>query len=284
MANAPVPALSSTHAVSAPEPIVPPAPPVADVLPDQDKDPTPGAMTTALEAKPDEATSQAEVSVPPAAQASPVELDDRFFDSQHFRARHLSLPPELHERDPRLAHRMSPEAAERRAHFAKYVKIAVGVASALCLVAAAKVVLLRHDPGTDARADEPTSAAIRPAIPPLPPPPVQAAEIKEPSVEQPAAAQPAQEAVPAPAAEPDPNAAANAKATAQRALDRGRLDEAVEAGEKSVSLDPADSRAWLILGAAYQEKGDQKNARRCYKSCVSEGKRGDKSECLAMLR
>jgi tetratricopeptide (TPR) repeat protein len=172
------------------------------------------------------------------------------------------------------------------------VKIAVGVATALCLVAAAKVVLLRHDPGTDARADEPTSAPIRPAPPPVQPPPVQAAAVEEPAATQvapepapaPSAAPEAMPTVSAAAAEPDPKAAASAKTEAQRALNRGKLDEAIQAGERSVSLDPTDAQAWLILGAAYQEKGNHKDARRCYKSCLSEGKRGDKSECLAMLR
>jgi Flp pilus assembly protein TadD len=46
-----------------------------------------------------------------------------------------------------------------------------------------------------------------------------------------------------------------------------------------VALDPSDAEAWLILGAAYQEKGDAANARRSFKSCLSEGKRGPKWEC-----
>jgi Flp pilus assembly protein TadD len=49
-----------------------------------------------------------------------------------------------------------------------------------------------------------------------------------------------------------------------------------------VALDPTDGEAWLILGAAYQEKGDMKNARRSYKACLEQGKRGPKYECAAM--
>ena len=48
------------------------------------------------------------------------------------------------------------------------------------------------------------------------------------------------------------------------------------------ALDPTDGEAWLILGAAYQEKGDMKNARRSYKACLEQGKRGPKYECAAM--
>ena len=44
------------------------------------------------------------------------------------------------------------------------------------------------------------------------------------------------------------------------------------------------SWAYYNRGLAYQEKGDIKDARRCYKSCISEGKRGSKADCAAMLR
>jgi tetratricopeptide (TPR) repeat protein len=86
----------------------------------------------------------------------------------------------------------------------------------------------------------------------------------------------------APAAEPDPKAAAKEKNTCRIALERGKLADAIEAGEKSVALDPTDAEAWLILGAAYQEKGNMKDARRCYHACITEGKRGPKYECMAM--
>lgn len=81
---------------------------------------------------------------------------------------------------------------------------------------------------------------------------------------------------------PDPKEAAKAKRASQAALERGKLADAIEAGEHSVSLDPSDAEAWLILGAAYQEKGDQKNARRSFKSCLEQGKRGPKWECAQM--
>ena len=80
-------------------------------------------------------------------------------------------------------------------------------------------------------------------------------------------------------APPDPKEAAKDKHASQLALERGKVGDAIDAGERSVALDPSDAEAWLILGAAYQEKGDQKNARRCFKSCLEQGKRGPKWEC-----
>jgi Flp pilus assembly protein TadD len=79
-------------------------------------------------------------------------------------------------------------------------------------------------------------------------------------------------------------AAREAKKTAQRALDRGKVAEAIEAGERSVSLDPTDGDAWLLLGAAYQQRGATADARRCFSSCVRQGTRGPRGECAALLR
>jgi hypothetical protein len=82
----------------------------------------------------------------------------------------------------------------------------------------------------------------------------------------------------------DPAQAQKQKDTARIALERGKVADSIEAGEKSVELDPTDGEAWLILGAAYQQRGDAKNARRCYKACMERGTRGPRSECAAMLR
>jgi Flp pilus assembly protein TadD len=84
--------------------------------------------------------------------------------------------------------------------------------------------------------------------------------------------------------EPDPAQAAKEKTASRIALERGRLGAAIEAGERSVALDPTDGEAWLILGAAYQTKGNAKDARRCYKTCIEQAKRGPRGECAAMLR
>jgi Flp pilus assembly protein TadD len=94
----------------------------------------------------------------------------------------------------------------------------------------------------------------------------------------------AKAAAPTPAPAPADDTAARETAVAQSALERGRVGAAIEAGERAVALDAADGNAWLLLGAAYQQKGDMKNARRCYKSCVDQATRGPRRECSAMLR
>jgi Flp pilus assembly protein TadD len=161
-------------------------------------------------------------------------------------------------------------------------------------------------------AGEPEQAKVHePVAPPAAQPEPPAPSAQQPETPPPAAsAQPAQE-VPAPAApaataasaptdqapaaqaaatqaeqpaELDPAQAAKEKTASRIALERGRLGAAIEAGERSVALDPTDGEAWLILGAAYQEKGNAKDARRCYKTCVEQAKRGPRRECAAMLR
>lgn len=109
----------------------------------------------------------------------------------------------------------------------------------------------------------------------------------------PVAAQPAALAQPAavapvadaPAAAPvsDKTAAQEKKASSQ-ALERGNAKAAIEAGERSVALDSTDGEAWLVLGAAYQQVGKNADAKRCFNSCIKEGKRGPISECREMLQ
>ena len=78
--------------------------------------------------------------------------------------------------------------------------------------------------------------------------------------------------------------AAAAREVARTELSRGHARQSIEAGERSVALDPTDGEAWLVLGAAYQSRGAVADARRCFKACVSQAKRGPRGECSAMLR
>lgn len=87
-----------------------------------------------------------------------------------------------------------------------------------------------------------------------------------------------------PTAASSPEEASKERNHAKNALESGRLKEAVTAGERSVSLDPTDADAWLYLGAAYQELGDQGNANRCYRACLAQGTHGNKGECSMMLK
>jgi len=240
----------------------------------------------------------------------PVDLDSRFFDATPDSEEH-------HERDPRMVLKLGPEAARRRAQFQKYVKFAVVAASVLCLAALVKGAVSRnHDEPATHRT---TVAAVAPQTmqtAPVQTPPEQTpapaeqavAPAADPAATAPAAADtaaaaptpaPSEQAAPSAAAPaeaasandqasptealtPDPKEAAKAKRASQTALERGKLGDAIESGERSVALDPTDAEAWLILGAAYQEKGDQKNARRSFKSCLEQSKRGPKWECAQM--
>lgn len=248
----------------------------------------------------------------------PVDLDSPFFAS-HGDTHHVDPLVDTEERDPRMTLKRAPEAAKRRAKFQRYVKIAVGAASVLCLAALVKVGFARG-PEADAATRRPSAplvvaAATPPAQPAarphtaeeVPPPPEDTAAATaspadptpppEPSAAPPvAAAAPAQAPEPpAPAAEApppasettevtelDPKAAAVEKHASQLALERGKAADSIAAGERSVALDPSDAEAWLILGAAYQAKGDSSNARRAFRACLQQGKRGPKWECAQM--
>jgi hypothetical protein len=253
-----------------------------------------------------------DVSVPPMG-----DLDAHFFE-----AASSLLAGEPEARDPRLMAVRSDAARRRRAHFARYVIGAVGMSLALCVAALVKASVSRaYEEGggrTSARAVQAAAllpAPTPPAIAVLPPADVPTAAVPEPSggvavsgtvppdvpAAVPAAVVPAAGAASSSAEAdvahtPDPvvavalDPAATAKAAlgaregARTELGRGHVGAAIEAGERSVALDPGDGEAWLILGAAYQQKGEIADARRCYKACLSQGKRGPKSECAAMLR
>jgi cytochrome c-type biogenesis protein CcmH/NrfG len=104
---------------------------------------------------------------------------------------------------------------------------------------------------------------------------------------QPVAAAPVPEEVAAPpVADPAPPAksAKEEKEDARRSLERGKLKDSVEAGERSVALDATDAEAWLILGSAEQELGHGKSAREAFLQCTKEAKTGPVRECSLMLR
>ena len=213
--------------------------------------------------------------------------------------------------------KLAPHVVRRRARFVRVVTWIAGGASALCLVAVVRTVLTPStSPITTARAAVVTTAEPAPA--PVAPAPVTpaseapkeeekpaavaavaaVAERKEEAakqdpkaeakVEAPTEAKPAVETaesgVAARSAAEQKASALAEKNKARSALESGRLSQAIEAGERSVAADPTDGEAWLLLGAAYQERGKLADARRCYAACIKEGKRGPKGECAAMLQ
>ncbi len=209
---------------------------------------------------------------------------------------------------------LSPAGIARRAQLGRYVAAAVGLAAIVGLAGAVKSRSMRDAMSAQlaerpALAAEPRAAVqpiaaqvpqvpAQPAVPavqvPVPTPetvkpveevkPTEAKVVEEKKddkkAEVPAAAddKPAEEKK----AELDPVQAKKQKTAAHNALESGKHAKAIEAGERSVALDPTDAEAWLILGVAYQEKGNKEEAKRCFKSCLTEGKRGPKGECAMM--
>ena len=220
----------------------------------------------------------------------PVDFDAHFFDGQGL-LRGSEPPFDMDERDPRMALKRTPEVARRRAELQKYVKLAVGAASALCLAALVKVAVTRNPSDDGARGPTEQAAAVEtarttvpaPTVPTTPPAtvapsspatvapsspatvapssPAMVAPLSSPELAAavaPLGAPSSDPAVPTPAAtpaEPDPKAAAKEKNDCRAALERGKVADAIEAGERSVALDPTDGEAWLILGRGLPGKG-----------------------------
>ncbi|MDB5213451.1 MAG: hypothetical protein JWO86_1378 [Myxococcaceae bacterium] len=258
-----------------------------------------------------------EMSIPPMGDLSVEPIADRFFSEGELVAARADEQEEWDERANKAVRKSLPEVVQRRARFAKYVRWAVGGAAVVCLAALARTALPPSASSASASlatieapaakaasvaiaAPEPVKTA-EPVSAPVVAVPAQAAPAAEPA---PAAAAPAAELTPTtpttptkgaePAAVPADAPAAPAVAVSdktalqekndsRRALERGKLADAIAAGERSVALDPTDGEAWLLLGAAYQEKGKNADARRCYSSCVKEGKRGPLGECRALI-
>jgi tetratricopeptide (TPR) repeat protein len=228
------------------------------------------------------------------------EIADRFFDSAP-----EALPPEPPlpvEPAPRRAAIESAAVRARRRYLMRYVAGAVSVAGVIGLAAVVRMTTARDAsaagfPLHAAAASLPAETAAPtddPIAPPDPPAPTASADpASDPAV---AAAAPTGSGAPAnpaldalvaqdpPPPDVSPRAAADAKRDAQRALDRGRLSDAIEAGEESIALDPTDADAWLLLGAAYMQKGRLADARHCFSNCVDQARRGDRWECRALLR
>ncbi len=249
-----------------------------------------------------------EISIPPAVPV--VDLDDNFFSAP--RSIHTLGAAAHHDEDEPdpISHKMTPHVRARRERFSKYVKATVAVAAAVCAMA-----MIRSSVGGAHKDSDPTPVAAAepratpvaaresapeppkaaaPAIPVDVPPvaeiaaPVEAkADAKAPStVETHAPAEPAK-ATPAVATPTDPSSTKTAleeKRASRTMLERGKIAAAIEAGERAVALDATDGESWLLLGAAYQEKGRTADARKAFTSCIKEGKKGPIGECRAMLR
>jgi hypothetical protein len=231
------------------------------------------------------------------------DIADRFFDSAP--PPPAPEPPILVEPAPRRVAIESAAVRARRRYLMRYVAGAVSVAGVIGLAAVVRMTTARDASaaafpphGSAAAASLPVETASPlsddPIAPPDPRTPIAIADpLPDPAVAAVAPAGPGGPANPAldvpmpqepPPADVSPRAAADAKRDSQRALDRGRLSDAIEAGEESVALDPTDADAWLLLGAAYMQKGRFADARRSFSACVDQARRGDRRECRALLR
>lgn len=213
-----------------------------------------------------------------AESAEHVAIQEQFFSEGDLsRHDHDDIEPMRPSKAVRMA---EPAVVERRARYSRYVGWAVAGAAVVCLAALGRTLV-----GGPAEKPAPV-LETRPGPPltiekPAEPKPAETVAPPGPSASATAAAEEPPEAA-APAA-PTGDAKAEKK-KAQTALEQRKIAEAITAGEASVAIDPTDGEAWLILGAAYQEKGDIVAARRSFTSCVKEGKTGPIAECGKMLR
>jgi len=227
---------------------------------------------------------------------------------------------DLDEHEPNAEHvrRASPEVLARRARLRKVTQRVVAAFAVIALVGLGKAALTRA-PSADlplssvahaaaalpaqeqkaaAAAPQPQEAPQAPVVAAVPPPAPVADTTPAPQptkAEEPAAAAaPANAEAAKPAADPAPVAAAADpaapapstdpkadKRAAQKAIDRGDNKGAIEAGERAIAADP-DAETYLIVGAAYQQIGQNGKAHKVFSECVSKATHGPRGECAAL--
>ena len=238
--------------------------------------------------------------------AAPVdEVAERFFaDAPDVR----TPPPPPAANTDKVRDAAEPLAIrERRRYLMRYVASAVAVAALIVVAAAVRVTTERGAfaasravptsanalsiPALTGNAAGEGPAAAAPEVPAATPVATDtsaaAPETAAAAPEAPSAASPSTDSAddaPSESSKADIRSAREAKREALRALEHIHLAAAIDAGERSVALDPTDADAWLILGAAYQRRGKYREARRCFTTCAHQAKRGDRFECSALLR
>ncbi len=231
-----------------------------------------------------------EESIPPAGDLA---VHEEFFSQGDVASLAADDDDDLAAAD-KAVRKSAPEVVERRARFVRYVTWAVGVSAVVCLAAVVRTAFTPSSktiaaPAQAAMIVEPPAAKAAPraepaqpaaATPPAAAEPPATTATTAPEAPAPAAIEPTEAPKPAPTGD-----AKEEKAACRSALERGKVADAIEAGERAVALDETDAEAWLLLGAAYQEKGKLADARRAYTSCVKLGVKGKHTtECAQMLR
>jgi len=126
------------------------------------------------------------------------------------------------------------------------------------------------------------AVGARPSPPP-PPPLAAATTASEPAIPPPPPLPAATTIAVASAEEGDHAAPGEDTALAVAHLVAGRVPAAIVAAARATAKDPTDGQAWLVLGAAHEERGSLVEARRCYAACVEQARRGPRTECAALL-
>jgi hypothetical protein len=223
------------------------------------------------------------ISIPP---ADLDEHDERFFaegETVSQRGEHLSRPSRVKAgqasssdiSDRPLSH-VVPLA--RRQKLANYVKIAVAVSSVVCLAALARVGLSKANHGGERSAAAAQVVAHAPITTIAHADPIALA----PAADENAAGHDhtfAEEAAPAVPLK----SAHEEREDARNALEHGKAKDAIEAATRSITVDPTDAEAWLLLGAANQEAGHPADAHAAFVECTKQAKTGNVGECGAML-
>jgi hypothetical protein len=262
------------------------------------------ALEAKLDAKKEQAAKAAREGFDPAlddTSVPPVDLEvhDDFFAAGERQPVTRDASGSYGGLDARHAQKLSAAAHARRAHLSRYVKWAVGGASALLLLAFTVNTLRGHKVEDPVR-HEVTHSAAQPVQQPeqqnqqaAPQPSVieiaDQGNVNDPKADPTKVDDKEEAKVDEAEKKPDempaekPKNAWQEKQAAKAALERGSNGAAIAAGERSVGLDPSDGEAWLVLGGAYQAMGNTGQAKRCYNACVSQGKKGPIGDCKDML-
>ncbi|MGO8992935.1 MAG: tetratricopeptide repeat protein [Polyangiaceae bacterium] len=201
-----------------------------------------------------------------------------------------SLAPHQISLEAEGAESYAPPSPEHRARLQRYVKATVAGCVIVCMAAMVRVGIAHVFPSADQAA--PPHAVVAARITESAPAPNAAPDVAAPvaavAANAPSAEQPSPAAAPGAVVPPSPVAtsktATQEREAARRALERGKLKDAVAAAERASEGDPSDAEAWLILGAAQQELGHAALARDAFRSCLKSAKHGPIRECRAMLR
>lgn len=296
-----------TFEAPAPEAVTAPPPEVEARFDADDDVPTPPPIEAAArvpssdppEAPRGKILDPDEISIPPIGDLH----EDKFFsDGEH--VVHAIVEDDWDLSKVKSQRKAAPEVVERRHRFTRWVRWAVAGAAVVCLAATIRTVATKP---VSASASKASAAAVTQPLVKAEAPKAEAPKAEEaPKVEAPkaeAVTPPSQEAqteapttkaeepkaekADEPKAAPtddDIKTAVTQKRAAQQSLERGKLDDAIASSEKAVELNPTDGEAWLILGASYQQKGKLPEARKAFKACTEQGKKGPIGECRAMLR